>query len=80
MTCMHGAALPPTSPCCLGAALPAAGVVGEDGTQRIPGLSLNSKVAVPALNIPASDVSLLLSGTDGAVQPNVKMQVCISGG
>lgn len=74
--CMHARAIGRSLALCHGVA----GVVDEDGTQRSPGLFLNSNVAVPALRIPASDVSLLLPGAAGALQSDIKLQVCSNDG
>ena len=60
---------------CPAVAVVRAGLVDEDGTQRSPGLSLNSIVAVPALNIPASNVTVVVAGGNGTVSPNVMLQV-----
>ena len=42
---------------------------------RSPGLSLTSVVAVPMLNIPASNVTVQVADGSGAVNSNIKMQV-----
>ena len=52
-----------------------AGLVDDDGTKRSPGLSLTSVVAVPMLNIPASNVTVQVADGSGAVNSNIKMQV-----
>lgn len=53
----------------------AAALVDEDGASRAAGLSLNSSVAVPALNIPASAVSMVVAGANGTARPEVSLQV-----
>ena len=55
--------------------MPGAALVDEDGTQLSPSLSLASTVAVPALNIPASNVKVLVAGSDGAVKSDIEIQV-----
>lgn len=55
--------------------MPGAALVDEDGTQLSPSLSLASTVAVPALNIPASNVKVLVAGGDGAVKSDIEIQV-----
>ena len=54
-----------------------AGVVDEDGTERSPGLTVNSIVAVPALSIPDSNVTVQVSTGAGNASNNVMLQVRI---
>eukprot|EP00775_Hariotina_reticulata_P009551 gene9551-9715_t len=50
------------------------GVVDEFGVQQAPGLRLASTVAVPGLNIPASNVTVTVAGADGTVLSNITLQ------
>lgn len=53
----------------------AAGVEDEFGVQQAPGLMLASSVSVPALSIPASNVTVMVAGSTGVVQPSITLQV-----
>lgn len=49
--------------------------VDQDGTKWGPGLSLSCRIAVPALGIPASNVTLLVANGSGVVQQNFILKV-----
>lgn len=62
--------------CWLCVSLDAPGVIDEDGTERDPGLTLESVVSVPALSLPPSNVSVVLGGGDGLLDAkDVTLQV-----
>ena len=47
----------------------------QDGTNHTAGLTLAAMVAVPALGIPASDISVAVASASGTLAQEVVLQV-----